>query len=73
MSEKRENNRSNLLRLLSNGRQHHMTACAEAGGWRYGARIHELRKQGYVIETIRLGEDEFAYRLVVKDRQLELV
>lgn len=32
--------------------------------FRYGARISDLRKQGYKIDTIQLGVGNFAYRLV---------
>lgn len=73
MSEKRLSHKAALLALLSDGRQHHMSECARAGGWRYGARVFELRKEGYEIETIRLGDDEFAHRLIVRDRQGVLI
>ena len=29
--------------------------------FRYGARIYELRKQGYLIETVRFGEGLFRF------------
>ncbi len=32
--------------------------------FRYGARLHELRKAGHIIETIPLAPDQYAYRLV---------
>lgn len=35
-----------LFALLSDGSWHHMREVQEAGGWRYGARLHELRKNG---------------------------
>lgn len=66
---KRTTHKALLLALLSDGKVHHMRECAAAGGWRYGARVFELRKEGYEIETIRLGDDEFAHRLVIRDRQ----
>lgn len=75
MNEKRRSHKTALLELLADYRQHHMAECQRAGGWRYGGRLHELRKEGYDIETIRLGDDEFAYRLappVVAQRQLEM-
>ena len=41
----------------------------EAGaGWRYSARIHELRQAGHVIERRRsLGSAVWDYRLVIED------
>ena len=61
---KRTNNRDALLSLLEDGQQHHMSECQRTAGYRYGARLFELRKQGYDIETIRMGDDEFAYRML---------
>ncbi len=75
MNEKRRSHKASLLELLSDYRQHHMSQLIRVGGYRYGGRLHELRKEGYDIETIRLGDDEFAYRLappVVAQRQLEM-
>ena len=43
--------------------EHSQRECLNVGGYRYGARIHELRRRGWDIETIRLGDDEFSYRL----------
>ncbi len=59
-----------LLRLLSDGKPHHMRELQAVGGWRYGGRIHELRKQGHVIETITIRHpNEFAYQLVKEGQQ----
>lgn len=44
-----------VLEVLEPGRQislHDMTA---AGGYRFGARIHELRQMGFPIDTIKHG------------------
>lgn len=55
MMEKRTTHKAALLSLLSDGAVHHMQECQKAGGWRYGGRIHELRKFGHDIETIFRG------------------
>lgn len=62
---KRRSHKDAILALLSDGREHHMAECLAVGGYRYGARIFELRRQGYDIETIHVGPDETAYRLHV--------
>ncbi len=49
--------------LLPDHAAHHMQACQRYGGFRYGARIMELRREGRTIETIRISDGEFAYRL----------
>ena len=64
IATRRKTKRDALLDLLSDGRQHHMSELIRVGGYRYGGRLFELRHEGYVIETIRLADDEFAYRLV---------
>ena len=71
--EKRASHKDRLLALLSDGRVHTMGECQHAGGWRYGGRLFELRKEGHDIETIQVGVDEFAYRLIPQEKQLELV
>ena len=62
-----------LLALLSDGRPHHMREAQAHGGWRYGARILELRREGHVIETRQLARGEFQYQLVVSAKQGVLV
>ena len=62
-----------LLALLSTGRWCHMREAQAVGGWRYGARIMELRRAGHQIETHQLGPGEFEYRLIVPVRQGVLV
>lgn len=64
MNEKRRSHRDSLLALLGDGREHGMAECLQTAGFRYGARIFELRRQGYEIETIQHGADDFAYRLI---------
>ncbi len=59
-----------ILDVLSDGRDHHMREL-NAIAFRYGGRLHDLRKQGHVIETRRVGEGEFVYRLV-KPKQMEM-
>ncbi len=65
--------KARLLALLSDGREHDMRECLEIAGFRYGGRLHELRQEGHVVETIQYSANHFGYRLVVKARQLELV
>lgn len=60
-----------ILALLSDGRYHHMRQLNDIC-FRYGGRLHELRREGYVIETKRIGEGQFEYRLIVEARQLTL-
>lgn len=66
---KRQTHKEALLKLLSDHTAHHMRECIAVGGYRYGGRLHELRKDGHDIETIRVGDDEFAYRLRVREPQ----
>jgi hypothetical protein len=61
---KRRSHKEALRALLADRKQHHMRELIAVGGYRYGGRLFELRKNGLLIETIRLGEDEFAYRLI---------
>ena len=71
MNEKRLSHKEALYGLLRDGQPHSMSECLRAGGYRYGGRLHELRKEGHDIETIRVGDDEFSYRLirpVLRDR-----
>lgn len=70
---KREGNRDRLLRLLSDGRWHHMREMEKHGGMRFGARKFELVKQGHIIERRNIGTDEWEYRLVVENRQGVLI
>ena len=45
------------------------------GGWRYGARVYELRKQGHVIEERPEPDSESRvgqYRIVVEPEQTSL-
>lgn len=70
--KKRTNHREAILRLLSDGKQHHMTEMEMVGGMRFGARVFELRKKGFAIETMHIGADETCYRLIPSG-QLELL
>ena len=73
MNEKRKSHKAALLELLSDGQVHHMAQCLRVGGFRYGGRLFELRKQGYVIETIQVDDDTFAYRMIIEPKQGVLV
>lgn len=68
----KQTQKERLLALLSDGCPHHMREL-NAICFRYGGRFHELRREGYEIETIQLGIGEFAYRLHVPNKQLALV
>lgn len=59
--------RSALRALLADGAWHHMSELRAVGGWRYGARLLELRQEeSLVIEHRSAGADnEFEYRLVL--------
>ena len=71
--EKRVSHKQALLTLLSDGRWHTMRQMQEAGGYRYGGRLHELRKAGHKIDTRNVFGDVFEYRLDLTPGQLELL
>ena len=54
--------RQRLYKLLKDYRWHGMASLLAAAGYRYGARLHELRKMGCFIET-RLRGGRWEYRL----------
>ena len=56
--------RENLLALLADHCEHTQNECLQVGGFRYGARLFELRGAGHRIITIPHGESEYAYRLL---------
>jgi hypothetical protein len=62
--------REALRQLLADGRWHHMSECRLAGGWRFGARLLELRQGlgGPKLQTehrsISGSDNEFEYRAV---------
>ncbi len=64
--------REALRALLADGQWHHMRELRDAGGWRYGARMLELRRGvgGPVLKTQKrsVGPDEFEYRAVFSDQ-----
>jgi hypothetical protein len=64
-TKRRASNRERLLALLGDRREHNPEEMQSAGGYRYGARLKELRDQGYVIETdANLTTGEVTYRLL---------
>jgi hypothetical protein len=69
---KRESHKARLLALLADGRRHHMSELIKVGGYRYGARLYDLRREGVDVETIRIGDDEFAYRMNEQQGRLAL-
>lgn len=56
--------RSRVLGLLSDLDWHTFSELHRVGGIRYGARLLELRRQGYRIEHRTHGEDWKSYRLI---------
>ena len=65
MTKKTPAQRERILSLLrSRGSAGATNGELNAICFRYGARIFELRKAGYVIETLRQGETEFRFALV---------
>ena len=67
---KRLSKRDALLALLSDGRWHSARELTEVAGWRYSARLHELREDGYKIERQTLDHQLFHYRLLPGERLL---
>ena len=67
-AERRDCNKDRIFRLLvSHGAQGATNSeLLQVGGFRYGARIFELRREGWEIETIPSGEG--LYRFVLKGR-----
>lgn len=57
-----------IFAVLCDGAWHHMREL-NAIAFRYGGRLHDLRKQGHCIETRRIGDGEFTYRLVKQGQQ----
>jgi len=57
-----------ILALLTDRRYHSARELARAGGFRYGARIKELRNDGYTFAIKRSERDPqlFLYRLTAK-------
>jgi hypothetical protein len=51
-----------ILKLLLGGKTVHMRKLNNVA-FRYGARLSDLRKDGYKIKTIQNGCGNFSYRL----------
>ena len=67
-AEVNETQRARLFHLLSDGGWHLHSALAKVAGVRYGARVRELRRQGYVVETADIaGEQGKVYRMPSTD------
>jgi hypothetical protein len=60
---KRRSSKRRILDLLSDGKPHTMREL-NAITFRYGGRIHELRKEGYCIETKAIAPDQYQYTLI---------
>lgn len=62
------NKREALRALLADGAWHHMNELRDVGGWRYGARLLEIRQEhGVTIENRAAGDGDnsFEYRMVI--------
>lgn len=60
--------RIQLLKLLSDLRWHPHYELRNSGGIRYSARLLELKRIGYLIESRRLSEQGKEYRLKTLNR-----
>jgi hypothetical protein len=63
-----QSKRDALYRLLADCAWHTRSELQAAAGIRYGARILELKREGYAIEDRRVGLVEKSYRLVSRER-----
>ncbi len=59
---KRASHKARLLELLADGAWHGMREVQAVAGWRYSARVCELRKEGYRIETRPIFGDAWEMR-----------
>lgn len=62
--------KARLLQLLKDRRYHTSNELLKAGGYRYGARLHNLRSDGYVFSVKQSVKSPslFQYRLVSKPK-----
>jgi len=63
MKRKGPNAKERLLRLMSDGRWHSMAALASAAGWRYGARLYDLKRDHGLEHETRKRGGRWEYRL----------
>lgn len=63
-AEKKRPYRERIFDLLSDLEWHTHTELNRIGGNRYAARLLELRRQGYLMDTRPLGETGKEYRLL---------
>ena len=52
-----------LYDILKDHQEHDMRELNDFVGFRYGARISELRREGHHIDTIQVGKGKFIYQL----------
>lgn len=68
-THKRPTKKQMVLNLLqANGKVRTSEFLANGCGSRFGARIQELRREGYVIESKALRQGEHQYHLIRDDR-----
>ena len=58
-----------ILSLLLDGKRHSNEELADIS-FRFGSLIHDLRKEGYCIETIRTDGNEFSYQLISAKKEV---
>ncbi|MFZ5469457.1 MAG: hypothetical protein ACOZIN_08475 [Myxococcota bacterium] len=59
---RRKSNKEGLRALLADGRWHGIRELHEVAGWRYGARIFDLRGEGLVIHRRPVGAGLYEWR-----------
>ena len=64
---KRQSASERLYSLMLDGQWHHMGELNRIT-FRYGARFHEWKQRGEIVQKRRDGVDVFSYRLVI-DKQ----
>lgn len=69
---KRLTQRQGLIFLLRDGKWHGVKELRAAAGWRYSARLHELKQAGYVIERRHVIADFYEWRWSRSPGQLRL-
>lgn len=69
---RRQNNARKVLAYLQAHGEATNAELLRIGGFRYGGRVHELRKAGYVIDTIQVAKGLFKFVYRGSSRQMPL-
>lgn len=62
-AKRRQGNKERLLNILRDGKWHANTELNFSAGFRYGARLLELRKSGLTVHSVSVGAGKWKYRL----------